>query len=236
MSRDDPLGRPYRGGLRWSRGDPLGRPYWAAGAIVAGVVALFLTTGTSLIPTSVALGPCLRDWTSLVSYHTRLSPLATADLSTGDPLGRPYPVTRLTTGPAHLRLCYGRPSLRGRTVFGAVVPYGELWRTGANEPTRLYVDRPVALGSLQLAAGRYSLYSRPTPEQWEVFVTRSVLHWGNDISESVRAREVGSFTVPVTAITTPVESLTVSSQSGDSAQLILQWERTAVAIPVRSAP
>jgi hypothetical protein len=186
-----------------------------------GVVAIFVTTGTSLIPTSLMLGPCLKDRTSAVSYHARVSPLATVDL---------------TSGPVHLRFCYGRPSMKGRKVFGGLVPYGELWRTGANEPTRLYVDHAIQLGSLRVPAGRYSIYSKPTPEQWEVFVTRSVLHWGNDISESVRARELGSFTVPVTALAAPVETLTVSSASGDSASLILEWEQTRVAFPVRPAP
>jgi hypothetical protein len=186
-------------------------------ALLAGT---FVVTGVSLVPTSLALGPCLRDLTSLVSYRPRQSPLATVRFQLAD---------------ADVELCYGRPSARGRLVFGGVVPFDSLWRLGANEPTRLYLDRPITLAGIPLAPGRYSLYALPRPDRWTMFVSRSTLHWGNDISPAVRAREVAQAVLPVEALAQPVETLTVRIEGDPAtghARLVFAWERTAVGLEV----
>jgi hypothetical protein len=190
------------------------------GAILLGVAGTCAATGVSLVPVSLALGPCLRDWTSPSSYRTRASPLATLDAAIGD---------------GALRLCYGRPSMRSRTVFGQLVPWDTPWRLGANEPTRLYLNRPVRLAGIALEPGRYAIYVVPRPGAWQVYVSRSVLHWGNDISAGVRAREVGQATVPVMPLSQPVETLTVQPlPDGDGAVgLAIDWERTRVVLEVR---
>ncbi len=179
-------------------------------------------TGTSLVPTTLAIGPCLKDWTSPSSYRPRSSPLATVTIPVGD---------------GTVQVCYGRPSARGRQVFGGLVPYGELWRTGANEPTRLYTDTPVTIAGFRLEPGRYSLYSRPDSARWEIIFNRSTLHWGNDLSASVRAEEIGTVTVPVEHLTAPVETLTVRSvpQGAGAEDLLLEWEQTGIRLEVRSA-
>jgi hypothetical protein len=191
-------------------------------AVAAGIAAMFVTTGTALVPTWLAIGPCLRDWTSPVSYHTRASPLATE---------------RVTFGGTTVELCYGRPSRRGRQVFGGLVPYDSLWRMGANEPTRLYTNGPITVAGLLLQPGRYSLYALPHPDGWTLFVSRSVLHWGNDISPSVRAREVGSAQLPVEPLAVPVETLTVRSRKtgGGSAAVTFEWEIVRATMEVVSA-
>jgi hypothetical protein len=191
------------------------------GAVIA-VLATVVVTGTSLIPASLWLGPCLRDWTSPSSYQHRVSPLATL---------------RKPVGTGTILLCYGRPSTRGRRIFGGLVPFGSLWRTGANEPTRMATDRAISLAGIPLAPGRYSIYSIPGPEQWEIFVSRSTLHWGNDISPAVRAEEVGHSTVPISALATPVETLTVRGEpAGDSLLVMIDWETTRATLPIKAAP
>lgn len=179
-------------------------------------------TGTSLLPTTVAIGPCLRDWTSPSSYRPRSSPLATVTIPVGD---------------GEVQVCYGRPSARGRQVFGGLVPYGELWRTGANEPTRIYTSVPVTIAGLRLEPGRYSLYSRPDSTAWEIILNRSTLHWGNDLSASVRAKEIGTATVPVERVPAPVETLTVRSEphGAGGQDLLLEWEQSGIRLEVRSA-
>ena len=193
--------------------------------LLGGIVALgagFVVTGVSEVPTWLALGPCLKDPTSPVSYRPRVSPLATVDARAGG---------------VAVRLCYGRPAMRGRVVFGDLVPYDSLWRMGANEPTRLYTAGAISLAGLVLPAGRYALYARPHPDRWEVFATRSILHWGNDISPAVRAREVGSITVPVERLAQPVETLTVRvDTSGAPVVLRLDWETTGISLPLLPAP
>jgi hypothetical protein len=186
------------------------------------LIAVFVATGVSLVPVSVALGPCLRDLTSPSSYGTRASPLARVDARVGD---------------GTVRVCHGRPGMRGRAVFGQLVPFDSLWRTGANEPTRLYTNRPIRLAGIPLAAGRYSLYSIPRPERWEIFVSRSILHWGNDLSSGVRAAEVGRAEVAAERLAAPVETLTIGARpDGNGAVLYLDWETTRISLPLEAAP
>lgn len=185
---------------------------------LVGMVVLVVTTGTSLLPPALLLGPCLPDWTSPNSYGPRASPLATVRFSAGAVAGE---------------LCYGRPARRGRAIYGALVPFDTLWRLGANEPTRLYLKGAVSLAGIPLAAGRYSLYVRPGRDRWTLFVSRSVLHWGNDISAAVRAREVGHAPLTPQALVAPVETLSVSAESsGDTAWLSFDWDSTRVSVPV----
>jgi hypothetical protein len=190
--------------------------------LAVAVLGTFALTGTSLVPPSLALGPCLKDLTSGVSYRARVSPLATVDARAGS---------------VAVRVCYGRPAARGRTVFGGIVPYGALWRMGANEPTRLYAARPISLAGIRLPAGRYSLYAIPQSDQWEVFVSRSTTHWGNDISEGVRKQEVGKAVVPVERLTAPVETLTIQfDTAGGRPGLGVAWERTRILLPLADSP
>lgn len=171
------------------------------------------------LPVRVALGPCLKDWTSPSSYTPRASKLATVSF---------------TVGRIPARLCYGRPSARGRKVFGKLISYGHLWRLGANEPTRLYVAAPVSLAGLPLAAGRYSLYAIPNEDSWEIFVSTSTFHWGNAITPAVRAREVGGVKLPVQTLTEPVETLTIRPTATPvGTTLLIEWETSRIAIPLQ---
>jgi hypothetical protein len=198
------------------------RLYPGLAAAGIGVAALFVTTGVSLVPTWLAVGPCLRDWTSPVSYRARTSPLATE---------------RFSLGGTTVQLCYGRPSMRGRRIFGTLVPYDSLWRLGANEPTRLYTSGPVTVAGILLEPGRYALYTIPHADGWTLYVSRSVLHWGNDISAAVRAREVGNAPVPIESLAVPVETLTVHARKtgGGSAAVTFEWETLRATVEVVSA-
>jgi hypothetical protein len=197
---------------------------WILIGLAIVLLGLFVATGISLLPPSLVLGPCLRDFTSPSSYLPRLSPLASVSVHVGPPS-------------REVRLCYGRPSARRRAVFGGLVPFDSLWRMGANEPTRLYVSGPVRLAGLALPAGRYSLYAIPHRDRWEIFASRSTLHWGNDISPAVRAREIGSISAPAESLAAPVETLTViADTSGTVPALRLEWERTRVSLPLSAGP
>jgi hypothetical protein len=147
-------------------------------------------------------------------------------------------VVQIPVGEGTVQVCYGRPAARGRKVFGGMVPYGELWRTGANEPTRIYTDQPISIAGIRLEPGRYSLYSRPGADAWEIFLNRSTLHWGNDLSQSVLAQEIGRATVLVEPLDAHAETLTVRSESrtADVADLMFEWEGTRVRLELRQPP
>jgi Protein of unknown function (DUF2911) len=138
-----------------------------------------------------------------------------------------------------IKVCYGRPSSSGRTMIGGSnVPYGKLWRTGANEPTIFYAPVPLTVAGIALAPGVYSLYTVPGRQEWEVIVNKSVSQWGheNQYTPEVKAQEVGRGKVKAEATEKPVETFTIRAepQGSKTASLILEWEKTKVRIPIQS--
>ncbi|HEX9754695.1 MAG TPA: DUF2911 domain-containing protein [Gemmatimonadales bacterium] len=183
-------------------------------AAAGGGVALYL------LPVSIALGPCLKDWTNLTSYRPRESPLENASLQV---MG------------GEIKVCYGSPSARGRIVFGSLVPYGRYWRLGANEPTRLATNVPLEIAGIAVPPGRYSLYAIPERNRWQLAISRSIFHWGTDFSDRVTSREVGRATVPAVQARPFVEALTIRLAPGETperAKLMIEWEHTKVEVPI----
>jgi hypothetical protein len=155
--------------------------------------------------------------------------------------GRKSPLDSLTFSVAAraVKLCYGRPSSRGRVMLGGKdVPYGKLWRTGANEPTIFFTPVALTVAGIKVAPGAYSLYTVPTATDWEIIVNRSVKQWGeesNNTSE-VKAQEVGRAKVKSERVVKPVETFTIRSEgAGSGATLVLEWEKTRVRIPIKPA-
>ena len=155
--------------------------------------------------------------------------------------GRKSPLDSLTFTIAKqpVKVCYGRPSSRGRTMLGGKdIPYGKLWRTGANEPTIFYAPIPLRVAGLNVPPGVYSLYTVPGPREWEIIVNRSTSQWGEEsnYTDKVKAQELGRAKVKSEALETPVETFTIKAEpAGDkAASLLLEWEKTRVRIPVEA--
>jgi hypothetical protein len=150
-----------------------------------------------------------------------------------------YDSTTIVIGGKRALLCYGRPAARGRTMIGgAAVPYGKLWRTGANEPTTLHIPFPATVAGVKVDPGSYSIYTIPGEKAWQVIVNRSTSQWGHEgrYTPEVKAQEVGHGTVPSSRLKDPVEVFTITSKpTAAGADLVLEWEHTRVAIPVRAA-
>ena len=125
-------------------------------------------------------------------------------------------------------LCYGAPSARAREIMGGLVPFGELWRGGANEPTTLHLSASATLGDISLDAGSYSIYMIPGESEWEFFVNSNFERWGVPIDDDVRSTEIGSFTVTAGSTYEMVETLLYEHMEG---HLMLSWENTQVHIP-----
>ena len=155
--------------------------------------------------------------------------------------GRKSPLDSLTFMIAKqpVKVCYGRPSSRGRTMLGGThVPFGKLWRTGANEPTIFYTPIPLHVAGLAVPPGVYSLYTVPGPREWEVIVNRSTSQWGEEsnYTDKVKAQEIGRVKVKSEALNGPVETFTIRAepQGDEAASLVLDWEKTRVRIPVQA--
>jgi len=147
---------------------------------------------------------------------------------------RPSPLdsAQVAVAGGTIKVCYGRPSLRGRTMIGGENPYGQPWRLGANEPTRLYVPFAAEVAGVRVEPGTYSLYVVPTATAWEVHVNKAVDRWGIPIDEKVMAQDVGKGTVPVETLAQPVEELTMQLVAGPPAELVVEWATVRVRIPI----
>jgi len=134
-----------------------------------------------------------------------------------------------------VKVCYGRPQRRGRTIMGALVPYGEPWRMGANEATAIHVPFRASIAGVDVAPGWYSLYTIPEKTQWRIVVNGEARRWGIPINDTVRAKDVGTGVVPVEHPSTPVEVLTIALRrtSKSAAMLDVAWGEARVSIPVQ---
>jgi hypothetical protein len=149
----------------------------------------------------------------------------------------PYDSATIQVNGQALKVCYGRPMARGREIFGGLVPMGRLWRTGANEPTIVHLPFAAEIAGVRLEPGAYSLYTEPGEQQWTVILNRSISQWGHEGSytEEVRAQEAGRGTAPAERLDQHVEQFTIRGEAGPGgADIILEWERTRVRIPVRA--
>ncbi|NIP77857.1 MAG: DUF2911 domain-containing protein [Gemmatimonadetes bacterium] len=148
----------------------------------------------------------------------------------------PYDSTVVAVGQGVAKVCYGRPSLKGRTMIGGeAVPYDTLWRTGANEPTILHLNVSAEIAGLAVAPGDYSLYTVPRRgDRWTLIVNRSTSHWGHEsnYTAEIRAQEVGRAEVAAEEIAEPVEQLTVRPMESGEPGVILEWQNTRVRIPI----
>jgi len=128
-------------------------------------------------------------------------------------------------------VAYGRPSLRGRPAVGGVlVPWNEVWRTGANTPTHLATDVALDLAGTALPPGRYSLFTLPSPGGWKLIVNRRLGGSGRDYDA---ASDVARVPVATAALPEPVEQLTTLIEPvGENGGIIrIRWERTEIRIP-----
>jgi hypothetical protein len=156
--------------------------------------------------------------------------------------GRQSPLDSLTftADGQTVKLCYGRPSARGRKMIGGeAVPFGKLWRTGANEPTVIFTPVALDIAGVKVGPGKYSIYSVPGEKEWQIIVNRSTSQWGHEstYTKEVEAQEVGRGKAPVQKLGKPAETFTIVPHPapGEVQHLYLDWETTRVVISVKAA-
>lgn len=146
----------------------------------------------------------------------------------------PFDSASVALEPGTVKVCHSRPRKLGRPIMGRLVPFGEPWRLGANEATAIHVPVRATIAGVAVEPGWYSLYAVPGEREWRVVVNGTAPRWGIPIDDEVRRADVGSGAVAVSRTEDEVELLTLGfDRSGpSSADLVVQWERTAVRIPV----
>jgi hypothetical protein len=127
---------------------------------------------------------------------------------------------------------YSRPSMRGRKIFGELVPYGQVWRTGANAATSLKTDAELTIGGADVPAGSYTLYTLPGANSWKLIINKQTGQWGTEYSEGQDLARVG---MKVTQAPSGMETFTISlDKTGPtSATLKLDWENTIASVEVK---
>jgi hypothetical protein len=128
---------------------------------------------------------------------------------------------------AKVSIVYSRPSVKGRKVMGDLVPFGQVWRTGANEATTIEFDKPVTIEGKTLAAGKYSLFTIPTENEWTIIFNKDTKQWGAfnyKESDDVLRVTIKSGKADFT------ETFTISAEKDG---VTLKWENTAATFKVK---
>jgi hypothetical protein len=144
-----------------------------------------------------------------------------------------------TSPPAHaegvigghkITVDYYAPSTHGRKIFGGLVPYNEVWCTGANIATGLTSDAPLQMGTLKIPAGSHSIWTIPTPADWTLIINNETGQFHLDYNQS---RDFGRTKMSTRPLSTPVETfkIEIRSDGGNKGTLALDWEKTEAYMP-----
>jgi tetratricopeptide (TPR) repeat protein len=140
-------------------------------------------------------------------------------------------IVKQRVGLTDVEIEYSRPNKNDRQIFGGLVPYGKLWRTGANAPTRIKFSDTVKVGDKDLPAGEYALFTIPNANEWTVIFSKDAKV--QSAADYKQENDAARVTVKPTAVSTPIESFTIelADVKGASATLQIQWD--TVRVPVK---
>jgi len=129
---------------------------------------------------------------------------------------------------------YSSPRMKGRKIFGDLVPYGEVWRTGANEATSFVTTVGLTAGSTSVPAGNYTIFTMPTASKWTLIINKKTGEWG--IPYKYESDELGRVDMKVSQTASPVENFTIAfDPSGSACTMNLSWENTQASVTLREA-
>ncbi len=159
---------------------------------------------------------------------------AVAAAPQADKSKRPSPpgTAEVTLKGKKITIEYSRPFMKGRKIMGDVVPYGKVWRTGANEATALTTEADLSIGGTNVPAGKYTLYTLPSEGTWKLIINKQTGQWGTAYKED---QDLARVDMEKSKLSEPVEQFTVSfkQKGADAADLVLQWETTQLSVPVK---
>ncbi len=130
---------------------------------------------------------------------------------------------------------YGRPGVKGRKVFGELVPYGKVWRAGANSATKITFEQAVNFGGKTVPAGTYGLFITPTEKEWKVILNKDAQQWGAyTYDEKLNVTDV---TLPVQKLTEKQEwfEIELNPMDDHAVDMVIKWDMQKVTVPVKVA-
>jgi hypothetical protein len=146
------------------------------------------------------------------------------------PLSPPAQATGTIDGDV-VTIDYSSPRVRGRKIMGELVPYGKVWRTGANAATTLTTVHPLTIGDLQVPAGKHTLFTIPGETEWTLIVNKQTGQWGTNYDES---QDLGRVPMTVSTLAEAREEMTIAIREDDTGRkmLVIEWENTAASVPI----
>src|SRR6267142_4934900 len=151
-----------------------------------------------------------------------------------DKAARPSPAAKATCALADgkaITVDYSSPRAKGRKIFGGLVPYGDVWRTGANEATTFVTTADVMVGGTHVPAGSYTIFTVPNKDKWELVISKKTGEWGTDYPGP--ANDLARVDMKVSALSAPVENFAISfEKTGAGANLNIDWETTRASVAI----
>jgi hypothetical protein len=138
-----------------------------------------------------------------------------------------------SVGGKKIAIDYSAPSRRGRVIMGGLVPYGSVWRTGANAATALHAAGNIRIGELVIPPGEYTLYTIPGEKEWTLIISKETGQWGTDYNEK---QDLGRVKMKVAPVKDAVETFAIAIKpAGDGAVLTLTWENVEASVAVTTS-
>ena len=130
----------------------------------------------------------------------------------------------------NITISYGRPMKKGREIFGGLVPYGQVWRAGADEATEITFDKGCVVDGHQVSAGTYTLFTIPGEKEWTIILNKELGQWGAYGYDKVKDKNVMQEQVPISTNNKMVEQFTSTIKENN---IVMEWDKTKVEIPIK---
>jgi|ERR1700678_1439932 hypothetical protein len=147
---------------------------------------------------------------------------------------RPSPAASATCelgGGKTIKTDYSSPRMKGRKIFGDLVPFGEVWRTGANDATTFVSSADVVVGGKTVPAGSYTIFTVPTADKWTLIVNKKTGEWG--IPYKYESDELARVDMKVSNLPSPLENFTIAyDKSGSGCAMHIDWETTRASVDI----
>ncbi len=145
----------------------------------------------------------------------------------------PITMTTFKNERNYLKVTYGQPSKRGRDLFGALIPFGKVWRTGANEATEITLINDVKIDKKRIKAGTYTIFTIPGKNFWTIIFNRELGQWGAFDYPKYKDRDILRYQAKVVSIDESYEAFTVFFQERKKGvNLIMAWSHTMIIVPI----
>jgi len=143
----------------------------------------------------------------------------------------PASASRDLGGGKSIKTAYSSPRMKGRKIYGDLVPYGQVWRTGANEATTFVTSSDVTVGGKAVPAGSYTIFTVPTADKWTLIINKKTGEWG--IPYKYESDELTRVDMKVSKLPSPMENFTISyEKSGSGCTMHVDWESTRASVEI----